>query len=185
MSFTICPSFSISCFPVEEARDFCCSAASSLISKVLYAIFIFVFAVVGATLGAITGALVGAKTKTGLMHGVAVGSIKGSFLCIKLLEISLTICSSNDLALATRYRHLLQPDSMEKIPKMRITEENLWGRGSFRSRNPCSICLEDFFAWETVHSLPKCQHMFHVSCLQKWGRRRTSCPLCRRDFLTT
>ncbi|GMI78563.1 Arabidopsis Toxicos en Levadura 26 [Hibiscus trionum] len=193
MNFTIYPSSSSSslsmpCFPVEEARNFCCSAASSVISKLLYAIFILIFAVAGATLGAVTGGFVGAKTKMGLMYGVAVGAMKGSFLSIKLLKISVIICSSNDLGVATRYHRLLQPinvhglskESMEKIPKMRIKEEKLWD--SFRSRNSCSICLEEFLAWETVHRLPQCQHMFHVWCLQKWVRWHTSCPLCRRDF---
>ncbi|XP_039000271.1 NEP1-interacting protein-like 1 isoform X2 [Hibiscus syriacus] len=181
MNFIIhpCSSFIMPCFPLEETRDFCCSAASSVISKLFYAIFIFIFAVVGATLGAVTGAFVGAKTKMGFMPGVAIGAIKGTFLSIKLLKISLIMCSSNDLALATRY-HLLQPDSMENIPKLRITEENIWD--SLRSRIPCSICLEEFLQWEIVHRLPQCNHMFHVSCLQKWVKSHKSCPLCRRNF---
>ncbi|KAG4158067.1 hypothetical protein ERO13_D02G099000v2 [Gossypium hirsutum] len=96
----------------------------------------------------------------GLMYGAAVGVKEGSFLSIKLFQISLLICSSNDSALATRY--LLQPinvfesatpfiqvpwnkeglseDSMDKIPKMRITEENV-----LSNTNPCSICLEILF----------------------------------------
>ncbi|KAH1097219.1 hypothetical protein J1N35_014140 [Gossypium stocksii] len=199
MDFTICPSssFIMPCFLAQEARKFCCSAASAVITELFFAIFIFIFAVVGATLGGLTGAFVGAKTKMGLMHEAAVGVMEGSFLSIKLFQISLLICSSNDSALATRY--LLQPinvfesttpfiqvpwnkeglseDSMDKIPNMRITEENVPS-----NTNPCSICLEDLLPWETVHRLPQCHHMFHISCVQKWLMGQKSCPLCRRNF---
>ncbi|KAB2093491.1 hypothetical protein E1A91_A02G099800v1 [Gossypium mustelinum] len=175
MDFTICPSSSFIMHSEHKgrysytdctSRKFCCSAASAVITELFFAIFIFIFAVVGATLGGLTGAFVGAKTKMGLMHGAAVGVMKGSFLSIKLFQISLLICSSNDSALATRY--LLQPinvfesttpfiqvpwnkeglsvDSMDKIPKMRITEENV-----LSNTNPCSIGLEDLLPWETVH----------------------------------
>ncbi|XP_022769245.1 NEP1-interacting protein 1-like [Durio zibethinus] len=197
MDLSICPSpsFIISCFPAEKARELCCSATSAVISKLFYAIFIFIFAVVGATLGALTGAFVGAKTKIGCLHGATVGAIKGSFFSIKFFKISLIVYSSDDMA--TRF--LQQPinafdstfnevawndglskGSIEKIPKIRITEENVWD--SSRNRISCSICLQDFLHGEIVHSLPHCHHMFHISCIQKWLIGHKTCPLCRRHF---
>ncbi|GMI91356.1 Arabidopsis Toxicos en Levadura 25, NEP-interacting protein 2 [Hibiscus trionum] len=185
-------------FPVEETRELCCSAASALIIKLFYAIFIFIFAVVGATLGVLTGAFVGAKTKMGCLQGAMVGAIKGSFFSINLFKISVRFCSSDDDTATT---YLLQPvnafestldevvwkwneglprDSIEKIPKMRITEDNVWD--SIRNRISCSICLEDLTPGEIVHSLPHCHHMFHSSCIQQWLVYHKSCPLCRRKF---
>ncbi|KAK8646400.1 hypothetical protein V6N13_120189 [Hibiscus sabdariffa] len=199
MDLSICfsPPFIMSCnFPVEEARELCCSAASALVIKLFYAIFIFIFAVVGATLGVLTGAFVGSKTKMGCLQGAMVGAIKGGFFSISLFKISVRVCSS-DGDTATTY--LLQPvnafesaldeaiwneglprDSIAKIPKTRITEDNVWD--SFRNRISCSICLEDFTPVETVHSLPHCHHMFHSSCIQQWLVDHKSCPLCRREF---
>ncbi|XP_021284163.1 NEP1-interacting protein 1-like [Herrania umbratica] len=199
MDLSLCPSasFIMSCFPAEEARELCCLATSAVISKLFYAIFISIFAVVGATLGALTGAYVGAKTKIGCLHGATVGAVKGSFFSIKFFKISLIVCSSDDVA--TRY--LLQSinaldstfnqvpwnipeglskESIQNIPKIRITEENVWD--SSRNRISCSICLQDFLQGEVVHSLPHCHHMFHVSCIQKWLGEHKSCPLCRRSF---
>ncbi|GMI82465.1 ABA-related RING-type E3 ligase, Arabidopsis Toxicos en Levadura 27 [Hibiscus trionum] len=184
-------------YPVDEARELCCSAASALITKLFYAIFVFLFAVVGATLGAMTGAFVGAKTETGCLRGAMAGAIKGSFLSVNLFKISLRVRSS-DSDMATTY--FLQPvnalestlddeviwnegmpkDSMAKIPKKRIKEDNV--RDSFRNRISCSICLEDITPRETVHSLPYCRHMFHSSCIQQWLADHKSCPLCRRRF---
>ncbi|EOY15121.1 RING/U-box superfamily protein [Theobroma cacao] len=228
MDLSLCPSpsFIMSCFPAEEARELCCSATSALISKLFYAIFISVFAVVGATLGALTGAYVGAKTKIDCLRGATVGAIKGSFFSIKFFKILLIVCSSDDVAtrdllqsvrlpvsvallsfllssahalrfFGPREIHInaldstfnqvpwnipewLSKESIQNIPKIRITEENVWD--SSRNRISCSICLQDFLQGEVVHSLPHCHHMFHVSCIQRWLVEHKSCPLCRRSF---
>ncbi|XP_052883945.1 NEP1-interacting protein 1-like isoform X2 [Gossypium arboreum] len=179
--------------PVEETRELCCSAASALVTKLSYAIFIFLFAV-GATLGALTGAFVGTKTKMGCLHGAMVGAIKGSFFSINLFKISLRICSS-EIRVSKSFhtevsvfystfneviRNELSKDSMAKIPKTRITEQNVWD--SFRNRISCSICLVDFTPGEIAHSLPHCHHMFHTSCNKQWLMQHKSCPLCRRKF---
>ncbi|XVF63632.1 hypothetical protein PTKIN_Ptkin09bG0102200 [Pterospermum kingtungense] len=151
------PSFIMSCFPAEEARELCCSAASAVISKLVYAFFIFIFAIVGATLGALIGAFVGAKTKIGCLHGAAVGAIKGCFFSIKFFRISLVVCSSDYLETSFLLRQInafdstfnqvhwnegLSKDSVERIPNIRITEENVWD--SSRNRISCTICLQDF-----------------------------------------
>ncbi|KAE8659839.1 Calcium-dependent protein kinase 29 [Hibiscus syriacus] len=198
LSIYFSPPFIMSCnFPVEEARELCCSAASALIIKLFYAIFIFIFAVVGATLGVLTGAFVGTKTKMGCVQGAVVGAIKGGFFSVNLFKISVRVCSSED-DMATMYllrsvnafestldqvvwNEGLPKDSIAKIPKMRITEDNVWD--SFRNRISCSICLEDFTPGEIFHSLPQCRHMFHNSCIQQWLVDHKYCPLCRRQLV--
>ncbi|CAI0461623.1 unnamed protein product [Linum tenue] len=74
----------------------------------------------------------------------------------------------------------LAGDSVEKIPKIKITSKNnVDGSGD---RVSCSVCLQDFQLGETVRSLPHCHHMFHLPCIDKWLLRHASCPLCRRDL---
>ncbi|KAJ3675141.1 hypothetical protein LUZ60_004183 [Juncus effusus] len=47
--------------------------------------------------------------------------------------------------------------------------------------NPvCAICLSDFEPGERVRVLPKCNHGFHVRCIDRWLMARSSCPTCRR-----
>ncbi|XP_010547406.1 PREDICTED: NEP1-interacting protein 2-like isoform X2 [Tarenaya hassleriana] len=70
----------------------------------------------------------------------------------------------------------LTGDSLEKIPKISITGNNNVDNSS------CSVCLQDFQVGETVRSLPQCQHMFHLHCIDKWLLKHASCPLCRRDL---
>ncbi|KAK9285560.1 hypothetical protein L1049_024755 [Liquidambar formosana] len=74
----------------------------------------------------------------------------------------------------------LTGDSVEKIPKIKITSNN--DADASGERDSCSVCLQDFQLGETVRSLPHCHHMFHLPCIDKWLLRHGSCPLCRRDL---
>ncbi|XP_061346072.1 NEP1-interacting protein 1 [Gastrolobium bilobum] len=74
----------------------------------------------------------------------------------------------------------LSGDSVEKIPKIKITTAN--NVDASGERVSCSVCLQDFQLGETVRSLPHCHHMFHLPCIDKWLFRHGSCPLCRRDL---
>lgn len=43
----------------------------------------------------------------------------------------------------------------------------------------CSVCLSEFQEDETLRLLPKCNHAFHIPCIDTWLRSHTNCPLCR------
>lgn len=43
----------------------------------------------------------------------------------------------------------------------------------------CSVCLTEFQDDETLRLLPKCNHAFHIPCIDTWLRSHTTCPLCR------
>lgn len=50
----------------------------------------------------------------------------------------------------------------------------------------CTICLEDIRTGDKVRPMPKCSHMFHASCLERWARIKreaAQCPTCRRPAL--
>ncbi|KAG5254229.1 RING-H2 finger protein [Salix suchowensis] len=49
----------------------------------------------------------------------------------------------------------------------------------------CVICLSEFTAGEHVRLLPKCNHGFHVRCIDKWLSSHSSCPTCRHCLIGT
>lgn len=47
----------------------------------------------------------------------------------------------------------------------------------------CSVCLNEFQEDETLRLLPKCNHAFHIPCIDTWLRSHTNCPLCRAGIV--
>uniref|UniRef100_A0A7C9E505 RING-type E3 ubiquitin transferase n=1 Tax=Opuntia streptacantha TaxID=393608 RepID=A0A7C9E505_OPUST len=53
------------------------------------------------------------------------------------------------------------------------------GERSFRG---CSVCLNDFQEREMLRLLPRCNHVFHLDCIDVWLLNNASCPLCRSSI---
>lgn len=47
----------------------------------------------------------------------------------------------------------------------------------------CPICLGEFMDGEKVRVLPKCNHGFHMRCIDTWLMSHSSCPTCRHSLL--
>ncbi|CAL0334735.1 unnamed protein product [Lupinus luteus] len=43
----------------------------------------------------------------------------------------------------------------------------------------CAVCLSEFEEGETGRVLPKCNHAFHIDCIDMWFHSHATCPLCR------
>ncbi|KAE9621030.1 hypothetical protein Lal_00019946 [Lupinus albus] len=52
------------------------------------------------------------------------------------------------------------------------------GKGSLE----CAVCLNDFKDYDSLRLLPKCNHVFHPSCIHSWLCSHVTCPVCRADL---
>ncbi|CAM6011341.1 unnamed protein product [Sphagnum balticum] len=43
----------------------------------------------------------------------------------------------------------------------------------------CAVCLEEFEEKERGRLLPRCNHCFHLDCIDMWLLSHSTCPLCR------
>ncbi|WOL10781.1 NEP1-interacting protein 2-like [Canna indica] len=97
----------------------------------------------------------------------------------QMSAVNLPFTESPDLFMTDNSTGGLSRDFVEKLPKIKVTAENLKARGE---KFCCSVCLQDFQIRELARSLPQCEHMFHLPCIDSWLIRQGSCPLCRRDI---
>ncbi|KAJ0981015.1 hypothetical protein J5N97_009270 [Dioscorea zingiberensis] len=49
----------------------------------------------------------------------------------------------------------------------------------FKDGLECSVCLSDISDGEKARLLPKCNHGFHLECIDMWFFSHSTCPLCR------
>ncbi|KAG0557542.1 hypothetical protein KC19_11G138600 [Ceratodon purpureus] len=47
----------------------------------------------------------------------------------------------------------------------------------------CSVCLGEFEEGEELRILPKCNHPFHIPCIDTWLATSSTCPLCRVNIV--
>ncbi|XP_047312324.1 RING-H2 finger protein ATL2-like [Impatiens glandulifera] len=43
----------------------------------------------------------------------------------------------------------------------------------------CAVCLSEFEENDKGRLLPKCNHSFHIDCIDMWFHSHSTCPLCR------
>ncbi|XP_058096951.1 E3 ubiquitin-protein ligase RING1-like [Magnolia sinica] len=48
----------------------------------------------------------------------------------------------------------------------------------------CSVCLSEFHEDENLRLLPKCNHAFHLPCIDTWLKSHVNCPLCRANVVS-
>jgi hypothetical protein len=48
--------------------------------------------------------------------------------------------------------------------------------------NDCTICSTKFSLGNKLTTLETCNHTFHFSCLEEWGKYKQECPLCRNPI---
>lgn len=54
-----------------------------------------------------------------------------------------------------------------------------------KNNDCCSVCLSEFQDGESVRLLPKCNHAFHLPCIDTWLKSHSNCPLCRASITFT
>ncbi|XP_004492686.1 putative RING-H2 finger protein ATL71 [Cicer arietinum] len=73
--------------------------------------------------------------------------------------------------------HANAPESIliEAIPTLKFNQEAF----SSIEDTQCVICLADYKEREVLRIMPKCGHTFHLSCIDIWLRKQSTCPVCR------
>ncbi|XP_030523927.1 RING-H2 finger protein ATL3 [Rhodamnia argentea] len=72
-------------------------------------------------------------------------------------------------------RRGLDPSVLRSIPVIAFRPEE------FKDGLECAVCLSELVDGEKARLLPKCNHGFHVDCIDMWFQSHSTCPLCRNS----
>ncbi|KAL3825051.1 hypothetical protein ACJIZ3_021080 [Penstemon smallii] len=70
-------------------------------------------------------------------------------------------------------RNGLDPSLLKTIPII------VFDPKEFKDGLECAVCLCEVSEGEKTRLLPKCNHGFHVDCIDMWFQSHSTCPLCR------
>ncbi|XP_071717745.1 E3 ubiquitin-protein ligase ATL59-like isoform X2 [Rutidosis leptorrhynchoides] len=73
----------------------------------------------------------------------------------------------------------LEPAMVAAIPTLKYNREAF---GSVDDAQ-CTICLGEYQEKEVLRLMPKCGHTFHLSCIDLWLRKQSTCPVCRLSVM--
>ncbi|KAL1811391.1 hypothetical protein DCAR_0623523 [Daucus carota subsp. sativus] len=85
----------------------------------------------------------------------------------------------NEVASSTDLRNGLDPSFLKTIPVV------LFSPRDFKDGLECSVCLSEVLEGERTRLLPKCNHGFHVECIDMWFQSHSTCPICRNSVLNS
>ncbi|KAK4359802.1 hypothetical protein RND71_022031 [Anisodus tanguticus] len=107
--------------------------------------------------------------------------IKCAFKCSSLILADLSSNHTNNPSSPKLVNKGIEKKALKTFPVITYTTE---------LKHPeidseCVICLSEFGVGEKVKVLPKCNHGFHVKCIDKWLNSHSSCPTCRHCLIET
>ncbi|KAK7285695.1 hypothetical protein RJT34_20473 [Clitoria ternatea] len=71
----------------------------------------------------------------------------------------------------------LDPSVLNSLPVLVFQSQD------FKDGLECAVCLSDLVEGEKARLLPKCNHGFHVDCIDMWFQSHSTCPLCRNPVV--
>ncbi|CAK9185288.1 unnamed protein product [Ilex paraguariensis] len=99
---------------------------------------------------------------------------------------------------ATGQRQIIRTNSQEELPSSSSTNSSsnttasnstvaLMAMCIYRQleckEETCAVCLSEFNEGDEIGILPKCAHIFHVQCINKWLCSNPNCPLRRAGIV--
>ena len=66
-----------------------------------------------------------------------------------------------------------------------VSSSSEGGHGKHDGHMMCSICIHELHQGDVVFTAPRCNHVFHRTCIAEWvcNENGNACPNCRREIL--
>eukprot|EP01083_Nonionella_stella_P045280 121668_1 len=149
------------------------------------------------SLGVVSWFMISLGVSSGFMWYSLESQIAPLLLYLSLVQLSMTLVH---IALTCWWvHHMIRPDLQERLgrrlfgPKLYVQSDidehtsSLFFDSESSPRilkfqsETCTVCLCDYSDNDQLRIL-KCDHHYHVMCVDEWLKARHTCPLCHRKF---
>ncbi|KAJ8635724.1 hypothetical protein MRB53_009991 [Persea americana] len=108
-------------------------------------------------------------------------TVKETLICVLLRR------RRNGQSRSSRHRFFFHSDNNNVLDQQRGLEPSIiqslpvviYHPNEFKDGLECAVCLCEFSQGEKARMLPKCNHGFHLNCIDMWFQSHSTCPLCR------
>ncbi|XP_061375450.1 RING-H2 finger protein ATL74-like [Gastrolobium bilobum] len=116
--------------------------------------------------------------------------VLAALLCALICALGLNSMARCALRCSRNFSDATSEQTAARLAKTGLKKRELrqipvavYGSGENIPATECPICLGEFEKGDKVRMLPKCNHGFHVSCIDTWLLSHSSCPNCRNSLL--
>ncbi|XP_058752606.1 RING-H2 finger protein ATL74-like [Vicia villosa] len=116
--------------------------------------------------------------------------ILAALLCALICALGLNNIARCAMRCSRRFSEETPAQTTARLNKTGLKKRELsqipvavYGTGENIPATECPICLGEFEKEDKVRMLPKCNHGFHVRCIDTWLVAHSSCPNCRNSVL--
>ena len=108
--------------------------------------------------------------------------------------LELMVKIANSIVTTTNCRHIIVITILIVFFTIHLCINNFWHNHNLHfpiftfHHNPsnkdmlfCVVCLYEVMDGERFRKLPKCNHCYHVDCIDEWLQSNSTCPLCRNQ----
>lgn len=116
--------------------------------------------------------------------------ILAALLCTLILALGLNTIARCAMRCSRRLSGETEEQATARLNKTGLKKRDLsqipvavYGTGENIPATECPICLGEFEKGDKIRMLPKCNHGFHIRCIDTWLVSHSSCPNCRNSLL--
>ncbi|KAK9667182.1 hypothetical protein RND81_14G239000 [Saponaria officinalis] len=106
--------------------------------------------------------------------------------CLKRPLSTISTTNNNDEDAPSEF---FKKKVMESLPKLTYKSAGpltyVSDPATETGESDCVICLSEFVNGDEIRVLPRCNHVFHVACIDTWliGSQSFCCPSCRQTIV--
>ncbi|KAK9670497.1 hypothetical protein RND81_13G205300 [Saponaria officinalis] len=108
--------------------------------------------------------------------------------CLKRPLSAISTTNNNDQDVPSEF---FKKKVVESLPKLTYNNKSagsltsVSGPAAEAGEADCAICLSEFVDGDEIRVLPRCNHVFHVACIDTWliGSQSFCCPSCRQTLV--